>query len=243
MRVRDIMTVDVVTVSPETPLREVAGRMSERRISGMPVVDHAGRCIGVVSEGDVLVKEIGHPRAPRPLDWLLGERHDPEVLRRRAARTAREAMSAPPIVIGPDRPLRIAADLMVGRRVNRLPVVESERLVGIVTRADLVRAYVRLDEEIVRTIREEILRHTMWLDPADFTIESREGLVRIEGAVDRRSTAGILTKLIGLVDGVADVESGLTWTLDDRDLEPAAGEREPGAASLTQRERPPAMHR
>lgn len=243
MKVRDVMTVDVLTVTPETPLREVATRLSERRISGMPVVDESGRCIGVVSEGDLLFKEVGHPRPPRVLDWLLGGPYDPDALRRRSARTAREAMSAPPVVIGPDRPLRVAADLMVGHGVNRLPVVEDDRLVGIVTRADLVRAYVRLDEEIVRTIRDEILRHTMWLDPADFEIESREGLVRVEGAVDRRSTARIVEKLIGLVDGVAGVESALTWSLDDLDLEPAGGEREPGAASLMQRERPPAMHR
>jgi CBS domain-containing protein len=244
MKIRDVMTVDVVTVTPETSLHEVARLLSERRISGLPVIDVDGRCIGVVSEADVLVKELGHPGPRRPLEWILGDRHDADELRRRAARTAREAMSAPPITIEPDRPVRIAADLMVGQRVNRLPVVEGGRLVGIVTRADLVRAYLRLDDEIVRTIREEILQHTMWLDPAAFHVEAQEGLVRIEGAVDRRSTARILEKLIGLVDGVAGVESRLTWRFDDLDVQPAAdGDPEPGAASVTARERPPAMHR
>lgn len=243
MKIRDVMTADVITVGPETSLHEVARLLSERRISGLPVVDTQGRLIGVVSEADVLVKELGHPEPRHPLEWLLGDRHEAEEMRRRAARTAREAMTSPAIGIQPDRPLRIAADLMVKHRINRLPVIDDGRLVGIVTRADLVRAYLHLDEEIARTIRDEILAHTMWLDPSAFGIEVHEGLVKISGTVDRRSTARILQKLIGLVDGVAGVESHLAWRLDDEDLPASEGEREPGAASITARERPPAMHR
>ena len=234
MKIREVMTADVVTVTPTTSLHDVAQLLADRRISGIPVVDDGGRCIGVVSEADILVKELGHPEPRRPLDWIFGDRHDPEELRRRSARTAGEAMSAPPIAVGPDRPIRMAADLMVSRRVNRLPVVEAGRLVGIVTRADLVRAYLRLDDEIVRVVRDEILRHTMWLDADAFRVEAREGLVRIAGRVDRRSTARIIAKLIGLVDGVSGVESWLGWDLDDSPVEPA---------SLTERERPPAMQR
>lgn len=244
MKIRDVMTADVVTVTPETSLHEVARLLSEHRVSGLPVIDLDGRCIGVVSEADVLVKELGHPGPRHPLEWILGDRRDADEIRRRAARTAREAMTSPAITVEPDRPVRVAADLMVGHRVNRLPVVDEGRLVGILTRADLVRAYLRLDEEIVRTVRDDILRHTMWLDPAAFRVGAEEGLVRIEGSVDRRSTARILEKLIGLVDGVSGVESRLTWRFDDLDIQPAPdGEAVPGAASLTARERPPAMHR
>ena len=244
MKVRDVMTTDVVTVTPTTPLREVARLLSERRVSGAPVVDEQGSCIGVISEGDLLFKEIGQPEPRTPLEWVFGSRDTAEAIRRRGARTAGEAMSAPPITIEPDMPLRVAAERMVNDGVNRLPVVENGRLVGIVTRADLVRAYLRLDREIEHTVREDILRNTMWLDPDAFEVESKEGVVRIAGTVDRRSTARIITKLVGLVDGVASVRSELRWELDDLELEPSGPtEREPGAASLTARERPPALHR
>lgn len=242
MRIRDIMTTDVVTVPPELSLHDVARTLNEGGFSGLPVVDGAGRCIGVVSEADVLVKQLG-PQAPRrPIEWILGMRPDPEEERRRAAATAREAMSSPPVTVDPDRPVRIAADLMVRHGVNRLPVVDDGRLVGIVTRADLVRAYLRLDDEIATTIRRDIIEGTMWLDASAFDVEVDEGAVRIGGAVDRRSTARILGKLIGLVDGVSSLDNRLSWRFDDSDIEPAStGEAEPGAASLTARQRPRTM--
>lgn len=245
MKVRDVMTSSVVTVTPDTTLQEVARLLTERRVSGVPVVRPDGTCIGVISEADLIVKERGRPVGRRgPLDWLLGESVDPEVQRRRAATQAEDAMSSPVVTVEADRPLREAADLMIDRRVNRLPVVVEDRIVGIVTRADLVRAYLRLDAEIEQVIREEILRHTMWLDPALFTIDVREGIVDIRGRVDRRSTATILAKLIGLVDGVAVVHSALRWDLDDSKMEPSgSSEREPGAASVAARDHPRPMHR
>ncbi len=245
MKVRDVMTQKVESVSPETTLRDVAKRLTERHVSGLPVVTDDGTCIGVVSERDLIVKEAGRPESrPSPLDWILGESPDPERQRRRAAMTAREAMSSPVFSVEADRPLRDAADRMIASGVKRLPVLDAGRLVGIVTRSDLVRAYLHMDEEIEETIRGEVLRHTMWLDPSRFRIRVEEGHVTIRGNVDRRSTATIVTKLIGLVDGVADVTSDLTWDLDDSRLEPSTSdEREPGAASVASRERPRASHR
>lgn len=245
MKVRDVMTSTVVTVTPDTTLHEVARLLTERRVSGAPVVRPDGTCIGVISEADLIVKERGRSVGRRgPLDWLLGESIDPEEQRRRAATQAEDAMSSPVITVEADRPLREAADLMIDRRVNRLPVVVEDRVVGIVTRADLVRAYLRLDAEIEQVIREEILRHTMWLDPALFQVSVSEGIVEIRGRVDRRSTATILAKLIGLVDGVVAVHSELGWDLDDAKLEASGGsEREPGAASVAAREHPRPMHR
>jgi CBS domain-containing protein len=243
MKIRDVMTTDVVTVRPDSPLRDLARVLSERGISGLPIVDGEGRCIGVVSEGDILFKELGPRTPPRPLEWLLGARPDAEAARRRTAKTARDAMTTPVISVEPDRPLRVAADLMVRHSVNRLPVVEDGRLVGIVTRADLVRAYLRLDEEIATAVRRDIIEHTMWLDAAAFGVEVHEGAVRISGDVDRRSTARILVKLIGLVDGVSSVDSTIRWRFDDLDVQPPAAEREPGAASLAARERPADLHR
>jgi CBS domain-containing protein len=238
------MTRGVITVSPQTSLREVARTLSDSRISGVPVVDETGACIGIVSEGDLLAKQAGKPMSRRPLDWIFGERRDPDDARRRAATTAVEAMSSPAITIEVDRPLRGAAALMVDRGVNRLPVVAEGKLVGIVSRADLVRAYLRLDDEILAAVRDDVLRRTMWLDPSDFDVSVRDGAVRVTGQVDRRSTARIIERLIGLVDGVMHVESGIGWDSDDSHLEPTAEtESEPGAASLTSRERPQPLHR
>lgn len=245
MRVSDVMSRTLLSVPPEMPLRDVARLLSEHRISGVPVIDN-GACLGIVSEADLLVKQLGRPVSRRlPIEWIIGERHDPAELRRRAATTAREAMTSPVVTIGPDRPVREAAALMVDRGVNRLPVVGGDgRVVGIVTRSDLVRAYLRLDAEILRVIREDILRATMWIDPDSLDVTVCEGIAHLSGTVDRRSTARIVEKLVGVVDGVSQVVSTLGWELDDRDLRPAGeSEREPGAASVTRREHPQPLHR
>lgn len=245
MKIGDVMTRDVISVTPETPLRQLAEVLNEHRISGVPVVDSAGTCIGVVSEADLLAKQVSRPPTRRsPFEWIFGEHHDPEEARRRAAVTAVQAMSSPAVTIDVDRPLREAAALMVDRNVNRLPVVSAGKLVGVITRADLVRAYLRLDEEIADAVGDEVLRHTMWLDPNDFEVDVHDGVVRIAGSVDRRSTARIIERLVGLVDGVIDVQALLTWELDDTRLAPAVEtEGEPGAASITARRQPQALHR
>ena len=239
MKVRDVMTSQVVSVRPATHLKDLARLLSERRISGVPVVDEDGELVGMVSEADLVAKQVGRPLSRRtPLDWIFGERPSPWEQRTRAATTVGQAMTAPAITVGADRPLREAAALMVDRGVNRLPVIESGRLVGIITRADLVRAYLRRDDEILRIVREDVIRRTMRLDPDDLQVEVREGLVRIAGTVDRPSTATILGKLIGLVEGVDSVANQLTWKSDDNALGPAEhAVPKPGTASPTARER------
>jgi CBS domain-containing protein len=243
MKLREIMTRDVSTVTPETSLRDLAMLLSERQISGVPVVDADGVVVGVISEADLLVKQLSRPLSRRlPIEWILGERHDPEELRRRAATTVGGAMSAPAVTIEIDQPIREAANLMVDRRVNRLPVLADGQLVGIVSRADLVGAYLTMDEDIADTVREKVLHRTMWLDPDTFDVSVNEGVVRIAGTVDRRTTAGIVERLIGITDGVVEVQSELRWRMDDTDFEPAGAEREPGAASIVARDRPPTYH-
>lgn len=239
------MTRGPITVSPDTKLRELAHLLTEHHISGVPVVDEAGRCVGVVSEGDLLVKQLSRPVSRRlPLEWIIGERHDPAELRRRAATTAAEAMSSPAITITADRPIREAAVIMIDRQINRLPVIADAQVVGIITRSDMVRAYLRLDDEILHLVREDVIRRTLWLDPDSFEIAVSEGIVRIAGTIDRRSTARILEKLIALVEGVIEVQSRLEWELDDSTLQPAGdGEHEPTAASVTAREHPQSLHR
>ena len=245
MKVRDVMTREVISVAPEAPLRDVARLLCEHRISGVPVVDAEGACIGVVSEADLLLKQVSRQQPARlSLEWFLSPPPDPDELRRRKAVTAAAAMTSPALTIEADRPLRDAASLMVDRGVNRLPVVSGTALVGMITRADLVRAYLGSDDEIARAVRDDLLRHTMWLDPADFDIRVHEGIVSIAGTVDRRSTAGIVGRLIGLIDGVTKVHNTITWQVDDTTFEPRGEtEREPGAASIAQRDPPQPMHR
>lgn len=245
MKVRDVMTAPVLSVRPETPLKEVARLFLDRRISGVPVTDAEGRVLGIVSEADFLIKERGatggRDRGRRPLAWLFGDERSASEQAKVHAATAGEAMTGPALTICADCPLRDAASLMIDRQVNRLPVVDDDRLVGIVTRADLVGAFVRPDEDLARIISDEVVRDTMWIDPQRVSVDVSEGVVRLSGAVDRRSTAEILTKLAGQVDGVVGVEAAdLRWELDDRNMPPAAdrGERETTAASLTHREPP-----
>ena len=107
-----------------------------------------------------------------------------------------------------------------------------------------VAGIVPLDDEIMRTIREDVLRRTMWLDPTGFRIDVSNGHVRIGGHVDRRSTARVIARLIRAIDGVAEVASGIGWDFDDSHLDlPVESERVPGAASIAARRAPQPMHR
>ncbi len=219
--VSDVMTQPVISVEPTTPIRDVALLLVERRISGLPVVDAGGRVLGVVSEGDLLVKESGPRAIPhRPLARLFGEsRETQQALARVEARTAADAMSSPAITIDAAAPLQAAATLMVGKRVKRLPVTRDGALVGIVTRADLVRAFLRSDEDLAEAIRRDILLRTLWVDPGAFEIAVNEGIVTVRGRVDRRSTAAMLPRFIRTVPGVVAVEADISWATDDGDVQ------------------------
>lgn len=224
LTVRDAMTRKPITVGPDTPLKDVARILIDAGISGVPVVSDDGAVLGVVSEADFLIKGQG-PQAVRHrrLARLLGESETTRSqVAKVTARTAGEAMSSPAVTIPPTSSLQQAAAIMTREAVNRLPVVEQGRLVGIVSRADLVRAYLRTDEELQRTIREEVLLKILWLDPAGFDVEVRSGDVAIRGHVDRRSTAQIVEETIAMIPGVISVAARIGWTVDDRDLQPTA---------------------
>jgi CBS domain-containing protein len=238
VKVRDAMSSTVISVPPSLRLKDLAQLLTEHEISGVPVME-GDAVVGVVSEADVLMKQVGRPISRRrPLEWIFGEARDAEEVRRRQATIVREAMSSPAITIAADRPLREAAAQMVDSRVNRLPVIDDGKLVGILTRADLVRAYLHRDEDARRAIRDQVFDKTMWLDADAYGVDVHEGIVTIEGNVDRKSTATILERLTGLVEGVDRVDNRLTWDLDDSKLEaPATGEPMPGATDLTARER------
>jgi CBS domain-containing protein len=212
VKVETLMTTGVRTVTPETPLKEVAAILAEEGISGLPVCDPSGNVLGVVSETDILYKEQPH-RAAR-LEWLLSPDAQARALKH-SARTAGEAMSSPAVTIAPHRPVSEAARLMLERGVNRLPVVRNGTLVGIVTRADLVRAFTRTDAQIAEEIREEVLRGALWIDPSTVSVEVVDGAVTLGGRLERRSDVQVLLALTERVPGVVSVRSGLTWNLDD----------------------------
>jgi CBS domain-containing protein len=228
LTVRDVMTTPVVTVHRDMPLKRVAQLLIDNGMSGVPVVDAGGAVVGVISEGDFMVKEQGATEVRhRRLARLLGESTETVAqLEKVGARTAGEAMTAPAVTIGPSRPIREAAALMTGRKVNRLPVIDEGQLVGIVTRADLLRAYLRSDEELTRAIRDDVLLRVLWVDPAGFDITVINGEVTIVGHVERRSSAEIIEATIRMVPGVVAVDADLSWSTDDRDVRPAERDAE-----------------
>lgn len=215
MKVKALMTRDVVTVTPQTPLKQVARLLAKHSISGVPVCDRDGTVLGVVTEADILIKEIGlRPGRGGPLAWLV-DGSDVNKRRKALARTAGEAMSSPPVTTSPWRTISEAARLMVERGVNRLPVLEGTTLIGIISRADLVRAFKRGDDDIEREIREEAIGESLWVSRDDVSVDVRNGEVTLRGRVKARSDAGLLVAFVSTVPGVVGVRSELAWDTDD----------------------------
>jgi CBS domain-containing protein len=214
MRIEKIMTRDVITVAPDTSLKDVAQLLVDNRISGVPVCGPNGEVLGVVSEADILRKEEGiSPDLSRPIAWLV-RKLDGELDKIRA-RTAGEAMTAPALTVRPTQHASDVARLMVDYTINRVPVVAGDRLVGIVSRADLVRAFTRSDEEIEREIREDVLLEIMLLAPGDVDVSVEKGRVVMSGRLTTREDAEILERCVRRVPGVLDVEADLHWSPGD----------------------------
>ena len=145
LKVRDIMQTDVITVSPDATIRELAGILAEHKFSGVPVVDAAGRVVGMVSESDVIMQdaEFHFPYYIQFLEsviYLQSLAKFEERFRKTFGTKVSEVMSDNPVKIASDASIHDAATLMADHRVDRLPVIDDERLVGIVTRTDIVRA-------------------------------------------------------------------------------------------------------
>ena len=208
MKVQDLMTREVTTVTPATPLRDAAALLARNGISGVPVVNANGEVVGVLSEADIVVKAGGEVARNRLLGWLLES--DLGVEDKIKAETVGDAMSAPPVTITPKRPVHEAARLMVAENVNRLPVVEKGALIGIVTRADIVRAFTRSDTEIADEIRKDILRRTFWLEPGRVTVTVVDGGVALRGDVETEADQELLPHFVAHVPGVISVDADLS---------------------------------
>ncbi len=211
MNVKHVMATPVRTVSPNTSLKDVSTLLLEHGISGVPVVGSVREVLGVVSEADILMKERGaSPRRSRLLGLILEPENLDEVSKQKG-RTAGDAMTSPAITIGPESSVAQAAGLMIDAGINRLPVVEDGKLVGIVTRADLVRAFSRSDTVLEREIREDVLAGRLWLAPDAITVEVNQGEAMLSGGVESEADAQLVVEAVRGVPGIVTVKSSLSW--------------------------------
>ena len=212
--VGEIMTRDVVSVRGTTGYKEIVATLAEHTLTAVPVVDDIGQVLGVVSEADLLHKvEMAGVQSPH----RLLERKRARIARDKAeADVAYHLMTAPAIVIRAHDSVAHAARLMDLERVKRLPVVGADgRLIGIVSRGDILRLYLRDDEAIRREVTEEVLLRTLWIDPQHLNVAVDHGVVTLAGTLDRRSAIPIVLRLVHTVAGVVDVVNHLSYHYDD----------------------------
>jgi CBS domain-containing protein len=214
-RVKDVMTTEVVAVGEDTPFKELVAVLLRTGVGAVPVLDSTGQVRGVVSESDLLVKEAD-PTAVEESHPL--ERHRRRVERKKAGGSvAADLMTAPPVVTDERTAVSDAAQEMRRHRVQRLPVVNvlTGRLVGIVSRSDLLRVYTRPDEEIRRDVLDEVIAKESAMDPTRFKVTVTDGNVVIGGQIERRSLIPLLLHAVRRVEGVVSAESALTYEFDD----------------------------
>ncbi|MFD4605936.1 CBS domain-containing protein [Streptomyces sp. NPDC058464] len=218
-KVGSVMTTDVVHAAYSTPFKEVARLLADHRISGLPVIDDDDKVIGVVSETDLMVRQAAAPgphgeKYRAPLGQLTrGARKQAAKAR---ARTAGELMSDPPVTVHAEDTIVEAARTMAGRHVERLPVLDEEdRLVGIVTRRDLLQVFLRPDDEIRDEVIEEVLVRALWMPPRSIEVAVAEGVVTLTGHMERRTETEIAVSMTRQTDGVVDVVDKLTYRQDD----------------------------
>ncbi|WDZ83035.1 CBS domain-containing protein [Micromonospora cathayae] len=213
-QVGDVMTVDVVTVGEQTPYRDIVDLLLRRRVSAVPVVDGFRRVLGVVSEADLLhkVEHSGHPDERR----VFTRPRRRAALAKADAMLAGELMTAPAVTTYPQASLPAAARLMDREQVKRLPVLDDlGRLVGIVTRSDLLRVHLRSDTEIREDVVGEVLRRVLAVRDGLVTVQVRQGAVTLDGRLDRRTSAELAARLAGQVSGVTRVVSTIGYDVDD----------------------------
>ncbi|MGD9615255.1 MAG: CBS domain-containing protein [Alphaproteobacteria bacterium] len=226
MNAADIMARSVVSVTPETTVAEAARLMLDHRISGMPVLDRGGALVGIISEGDLLRRaETGTER--RRSRWLeffsAPGRLAQDYAQAHACKIA-DIMTRMVITIGPGMPIAEIVDLIERRRVKRLPVIADGRLVGIVTRADLVRAFVDSlppapravlvpDAEIRDSIKEEIAKQP-WARRASIEVHVVRGEVELRGTVTEERARAALQVIAENVAGVRRVRHRFVWSDD-----------------------------
>ncbi|MFF3518114.1 CBS domain-containing protein [Streptomyces sp. NPDC002573] len=192
--VGDLMTPTAVSVRQGTTFKEIARTLDEYEITAVPVVDDGGRPVGVVSEADLLRKQTSGG---------IGS-------------TAGELMTRPAVVAEPEWDVVRAARTMERRKVKRLPVVDGDgHLIGVISRSDLLRLFLRRDRAIQEEILEDVIVRTLGLPPSSLTVEVADGRVTLSGRVEHKSLLPIAVQLCEGVDGVVDVVNWLDFDRDD----------------------------
>ena len=210
-RVEDVMTRQVLAVTPDTPFKELVSLLTAYRISALPVVNAERRVLGVVSEADLLAPQLKRdPTTAGTRQPLLPHgRHDADQVKA-AGQVAADFMHCPAVTVAATASLSQAARLLQSRNLKRLVVVGAAgELAGIVTRSDLLKVFLRADDEIRREINQEVIVNTLFLDPGRFTVEVCDGVVTLTGTIEHRGLAGLLVRLVAAVDGVVEVNERL----------------------------------
>ncbi len=219
MRASDVMTKTVYTVTPETTVRDVARLLVRKKVSAVPVVDKAKRVIGIVSEGDLLRRrELGTaPRSSWWLDFISDSRSQARDFRKTRATKAGDVMARPVTSVGPDADLAAVADILDARSVKRVPVVQAGKLVGIISRGDLVRALAKQakpkkskqsDATIGAAIQRR-LQATSWTNNWFINTSVSKGAVELSGLVKSDDEREAVRVLIENVPGVRSVKNRL----------------------------------
>ncbi|MFI9755148.1 CBS domain-containing protein [Streptomyces collinus] len=221
-KVGSVMTMDVVRAVYDTSFEEVARLQADHRIGGLPVVDDDDRVIGVVSASDLVAHRAVAPGPHRTRRRFGLPALSPAARRRATAATGPTAgrlMSAPPFTAHAEDTIVEAARTMARQGVKRLPVLDEEdRLVGLVTRRDLLRVFLRPDADIRDEVIDEVLVRVLWLTPRSIDVSVTEAVVTLTGPLERRSEAEIAVAMARRTDGVVAVVDQLTWRLDDTRL-------------------------
>ncbi|WP_086825808.1 CBS domain-containing protein [Streptomyces sp. NRRL B-24572] len=198
--VSDVMTHTAIAIGRDASYKEIVALMDEWKVSALPVLEGEGRVIGVVSEADLLPKEGFRGVEPRPEEF-------PEAAKAGAVRAV-ELMSSPAVTVHPDASLAEAARIMARRKVKRLPVVNGiGMLEGVVSRSDLLKVFLREDEEIGAEIRRTVLGGSAALAELDVAVV--EGVATLRGALPDRALVPLLARAVRAVEGVVDVRMDL----------------------------------
>jgi CBS domain-containing protein len=202
--VRQVMTTSVRSVRPDSDFHEIAGLLFGEGIGAVPVLDETKRLVGVVSEADLLLKEEFR-------DGRVRRRGDHRARDKAGALTATELMTTDVDTARPDMTMSEAARVLRCRGRKWMPVVDNaHRVVGVVTRSDLLRVFLRTDAELHDEIVTEVIGHTMCLGPDTVEVAVWDGTVTLTGRVETTEDAEMLVRLVNRIDGVVGVVNRLT---------------------------------
>ncbi|MDR6975945.1 CBS-domain-containing membrane protein [Streptomyces sp. 3330] len=204
--VSDVMTRAVVAVGRDAPFKEIVRLMERWEVSALPVLEGEGRVIGVVSEADLLPKEEFREGVPD----RFTQRRRLSDLARAGALTAEEAMSSPAVTVHGTTTLAEAARIMARRGVKRLPVIDGEgKLEGVVSRSDLLKVFLRDDEDLTGEVRHEVVDRLFPLSADHVRVDVSEGVVTLTGWVDGAELIPVAERLARAVEGIVDVRCHL----------------------------------